>query len=349
MVLDILKNLLPSVATLLLIGAGLFVTHRFILRAHTASTGKKFRNQMIMLGLSVTGALLMIMVLPISDDKRGQILSLLGIVVSAGIALSSATILGNAMAGFMIRAVRAFRLGDYIETGDHFGRVSDMGVFHTEIQTEDRDLKTLPNLMLVTNAVKRIRPSGTIISAKVSLGYDVPTSRVQNLLLQAAEKSGLDDPFVRILELGDYAVTYKVAGFLKDISQLLATRSDLRTAMLNALHAGGVEIVSPEFRNTRLVDQRTFIPAREENADEAPKSRPETVVFDKAEEAASIESLRQMISEIEDQKEELEKLAKTGDSSQQEEHEKELARIDRRLERLVKLIAARESKAAEKE
>jgi small-conductance mechanosensitive channel len=349
MIHNLTLMLLPTGATLLLVILGLFVTYRFILKAHTASTGKKFRNQMIMLGLTAASALLIILVLPIEDEKRGQILSLLGIVLSAGIALSSTTLLGNAMAGIMIRSARAFRLGDYIETGDHFGRVSDMGLFHTEIQTEDRDLKTLPNLLLVTNAVKRIRPSGTIVSAQVSLGYDVPQARVEELLLQAAGKSGLEDPFVRVLDLGDYAVTYKVAGFLKDISQLLATRSDLRTAMIEALHSGGIEIVSPEFRNTRLVDQRTFIPPLHTQTNEAPKSRSDSAIFDKADEAASIESLRTKSQELEGQKETLLKQSKSQEGKEKEDSDRELGRIERDLERLAKVIAAREARAAKKE
>jgi small-conductance mechanosensitive channel len=344
-----LLGLIPFALTVVLVIAGIFITQRFILQTHTASTGKKFRNQMILLALTATGVLLVILVLPIGDEKRGQILSLLGIVISAGIALSSTTLLGNAMAGFMIRAVRAFRLGDFIEIGDDFGRVSDMGIFHTEIQTEDRDLKTLPNLLLVTHAVKRIRPSGTIISAQVSLGYDAAPVRIQHLLLQAAEKSGLEDPFVRILDLGDYAVTYKVAGLLKDVSQMLAIRSDLRAAMLSTLHLNGIEIVSPEFRNTRMVDQKMFIPPRDTDTGEAPKSRPQAPVFDKAEEAASIESLQTMLRELEQRREELQQLAKTHEDREKDADEQELARVSRRMEHLASVIESRKTRAASKE
>jgi len=34
--------------------------------------------------------------------------------------------------------------------GDYFGRVTERGLFHVEIQTEDRDLATLPNMFLVS-------------------------------------------------------------------------------------------------------------------------------------------------------------------------------------------------------
>ena len=63
-----------------------------------------------------------------------------------------------------LRAVRNFRMGDFIRVAEHFGRVSERGLFHTEIQTENRDLTTLPNLFLVTHPVTTIRTSGTIVS-----------------------------------------------------------------------------------------------------------------------------------------------------------------------------------------
>lgn len=351
MSIENLTRLAPFTGTLVLVVLALFVVQRFVLKAHTAAQGKKFRNQMIMLALSAAGALLVVLVLPISDEKRGQILSLLGIVLSAGIALSSTTLLGNAMAGFMIRAVRAFRLGEFIEVGDHFGRVSDMGLFHVEIQTEDRDLKTLPNLLFVTNAVKRIRPSGTILSAQVSLGYDISSARVQGLLLQAAGEAGLKDAFTRIVDLGDHAITYKVAGLLEDVSRLLAKRSDLRDAMLHALHADGVEIVSPQFRNTRFIEGgRTFIPPTTGQEIRPPShGGTEAVVFDKAEEAASLESLRQSFAELEKQKEALQKELKAMAGTDHDRTQAELVRVEQRLQRLNTVIAAREDHANEKE
>jgi len=48
---------------------------------------------------------------------------------------------------------------------DPFGRVSERGFFYTEIQTEDRNLATLPNLYLVTNPITVVHVSGTVANA----------------------------------------------------------------------------------------------------------------------------------------------------------------------------------------
>ena len=68
----------------------------------------------------------------------------------------------------MLRAINNFRLGDFIEVeGEHFGRVTEIDLFHTEIQTKDRDLLTLPNLFLITHPVKVIHASGTMIGCEI--------------------------------------------------------------------------------------------------------------------------------------------------------------------------------------
>ncbi len=348
MSLQQLIQLLPSFGVIALVVLALFIVHRFVLRGHQANPGRRFRNQLLMLGLTLAGAVVVISVLPVSSALRGQLLSLLGILFSAAVALSSTTLLGNAMAGIMLRAVRPFRPGYFIEVNGYFGRVSEMGLFHTEIQTQDRDLITLPNLFLVTHPVKRIRPSGTMVSARVSLGYDLPHTRVEPLLIEAARAAGLKDPFVRILDLGDHAVTYQVSGLLEEVTQILAVRSKLRAAMLDTLHGADVEIVSPRFQNERrLPDAQRFIPPSAPSP--APESAPgdaETLVFDKAEEAASLEALRTRREELEKQ---LEAARARARETGAEGDEREADRLKDRLERLERLITRREASVAEKE
>jgi hypothetical protein len=216
--------------------------------------------------------------------------------VSAAIALSSTTFLGNMMAGVLLRVVRSFRPGDFIRVEGHFGRVSEQGLLHTEIQTEDRDLVTLPNLFLVTHPVRVIRASGTVVSADVSLGYDVSHRRVQTALLKAAAAAGLAEPFVQIIELGDFSIAYRVAGILTEVKQLLTVRSRLRAAVLDHLHGADIEIVSPRFQNQRLVaEDARFMPPREPEPAGAATSReifPEELIFDKADQAESLTRLR---------------------------------------------------------
>ena len=328
----------------------LAILNKLLQRNTAQMTGRQFRNQLIMSGAVFFGLLVIILALPIDATMRGQLLGLVGIIISAGIALSSSTILGNAMAGIMLKTVRNFHSGDFVKVDDYFGRVTERGLFHTEIQTADRDLVTLPNIYLATTPVRVIRSSGTVISATVSLGYDIPHTKIEEILLKAAADIGLKDPFVQILDLGDFSVNYRIAGLLEEAKKMLAFRSRLRSAILDSLHAGGVEIVSPNFMNVREFEmQRNFIPAAVRIKKDLPKdAAPVDVVFDKAEVAASKVALTKEQSELEEQlKEARQNLKDSKDDREKELAERRVAQIEIRLAGIVEDLAQTEEKEKE--
>jgi hypothetical protein len=202
------------------------------------------------------------------------------------------------MSGLMLSAVRNFEPGDFIRIGEHFGRVTERGLLHTEIQTEDRDLVTLPNLFIITQPVKVVRKTGTLISAEVSLGYNVHRASVSDALKEAALGAELEEPFVQITDLGNFAVTYRVSGFLEDVGNLVTKKTRLRGRMLDALHASGIEIASPTIMNQRplpagqvLMPKRNFPPQEEQAV--------ETMMFDKADLIQRIEAFETQQSTLE--------------------------------------------------
>ena len=183
----LLRQALPFVAMLVL-ATVVLVAARGLLRMRDRHRGAvfPFSSQAIMLAITAVAVLAGVFALPVSETTRGQLLSLIGIVLTGIVAFSSTTFVSNAMAGLMLRAVGNFRPGDWVRVGDQFGRVTERGVFHTELQTEDRDLATLPNLYLVTNPVVVVRESGTIVSVQLSLGYERHHAELEPLLADAA-------------------------------------------------------------------------------------------------------------------------------------------------------------------
>ncbi len=290
------EQFVPVLGTIALVVAVLFFVDRILKRRWKDNPDAQFRFQLIMLGLTFASLLLIILALPVSVETRGQLLSLIGILLSAAIALSSTTFIGNVMAGIMLKAVKSARPGDFITVAELTGRITEMGLLHTEVQTEFRDLVTVPNLYMVTQPMKVVRSSGTIITAEVSLGYDVSHDDVSRILCEAATHAGLKDTFVHVRQLGDFSVTYRVAGVLEDVKSLISARSRLREAALDALHAAGIEIVSPTFMNTRtLADGKVFIPQPTRKVAAQKATQAEDVAFDKAEDAASAEEIRKSI------------------------------------------------------
>jgi small-conductance mechanosensitive channel len=228
-----------------------------------------------------------IVLLPLSDTTRGQILSLLGAVITGIIALSSTTFVANAMAGVMLRATSPFRVGDFIRVEGLFGRVTHRALMHTRVQTDTRDFTTLPNMLLVKQGVTVLHREGTIIQADLSLGYDVHHGEVEEQLKAAVAFAGLEDPYVLIIELLDHAIVYRAAGFLPDVKNPLSARSQLLAAILDHLHNANIEVASPSVVSQRRdTAEARWLPPKREVPSEPGTSAPEERIFDSAEAAA---------------------------------------------------------------
>lgn len=308
-----------------------------------AASDQRFRRQLIAILVFGLATVAVVLLLPVPESTRNQLLALIGLVLTAAITLSSTTLVSNVMAGLVLRSIGNFRAGDFVRIGDQFGRVTERGLFHVEIQTEDSDLTTLPNQYLISQPMTVVRSTGTTISASLSLGYDLPHARVEPLLVRAAADAGLERPFTRVLELGDDSVTYKVAGFLDDPRQILSTRSALRRNVLDTLHAAGIEIVSPGFVNQRRLDARErVLPPPGSVAGPAPaqEGAAEDGIFDKAEQAQRIDALESERAGIDERIRELRAAVDAAGESERpglalelDAAERRRAELDRSLER----------------
>ena len=327
---EILYSLIGSGTVLLFLVLFLFINRRFYNRMKTIKESAQITRQTISILIILVGILTLILSLPIDKGLKGQILSFLAIIISAAIALSSTTILGNLIAGIMNNAMDRFKIGDLIQVEDLTGRVTRKNIFHTEIQLEDSNFVTIPNLFISSNPVKLTRKSNTVISTVVSLGYDVAQNKIVESLKKAASDTGLKDPYVYITELGDFSISYKIHGFLEDSGKYFTTNSQLNSNVINCLHQSNIEIVSPSFMNQRKIDNITFIPKEKiEIKPEILEKTPEDLIFDKVSQATAIEDKKEYISEI-NQKIELYKEQKKGLDDKDE-----IKRIEKSIERLI--------------
>ncbi len=338
----------PGIILALLITA-MLLNSWFFKRLNRPTKSYNVTKNSIAAFLFLAGSLSFILTLPIEQEAKGQILSFLGIVVSAGIALSSTTVLGNLIAGIMNNSMKRFRNGDLIQVGDLQGRVVKRSAFHTELQLEDSNFVTIPNLHIASNPVKLTRKANTVISTTVSLGYDVSRTKIEEALKEAALESGLKDPYVYILELGDFSAVYKVHGFLKDSNLFFSTSSLLNGKVMDVLHKKKIEIVSPTFMNQRRADEVNFIPKQATNAKpEKEEKTPEEMIFDEAIEAGEMEKKKNNLIKLQERKEDLQKnLKEEKDDKQKELIKKSIERIENLKTNIEAHIKAQNDKKKE--
>lgn len=325
---------------LFLIVLFLFVNSWIFKRIQSVRSDGNIVKRSISTFIVLVGTLAFVLALPIEKSTKEQILAFLGIIISAGIALSSTTVLGNLIAGIMNNWMNRFRNGDLIKIDDLFGRVTKRELFHTEIQLEDSNKVTIPNLFIASRPVKLTRKNNTVISTTVSLGYDVSRIEIENTLKEAAVSSELTDPYVFITELGNNSVSYKIHGFLEDSTKYFSRSSQLNGQVMDKLHEKGIEIVSPDFRNQRRVDEQEFIPKQTTGkTSEKEEAAPEDLVFDEANEAEETEEKIDLHKDLDHQKEVLEKRLKETNVKEEKDHIKStIDRIEKRKKTIEKNI-----------
>ncbi len=338
---DLLDTFWPLASTTAIAVIILVATDRIMRRrGQSLKVQNNFARQLLLIALTAVALVAIILTLPIENAMKSQLFGLIGLALTVMVALSSTTIVSNGMAGIMSRAIGSFKVGDFVKSESHFGRVTERGLFHTEIQTEDRDLVTLPNLYLMTHPFRVIQSSGTVVSATVSLGYDSDHSDIEPKLIEAANTVGLEESFVRITELGDFTVSYQVAGFLSEVTKIVSARSNLNKAVLDSLHQAGIEIASPNIMAQRPVaDGHQFIPVKTHSTHipVESESTPDERIFDKAERAAEKERLTAERDQIDSELRSMEKDAKSSGVKDDESpalalRRRRLSAIERKLE-----------------
>lgn len=346
--MEILKKLFSEWNSALLTAAVFYVLYilvrKLLDRQIKGHSDKGLIRSIVLFLIVFIGIISVILALPMGAEQKSSITSLMGIVLSAVLGLSSTTFIGNALAGISLRLRRSFKPGDFITVNDIFGRVTEQGLFHTEIQTINRDLTTLPNMTLATNSVRVTRSSGTFISVDCSLGYDVNRLKIEEALLNAARNCDLIEPFVHIISLGDFSIVYRIHGLLQDVKSIVSARSRLTASVIDALHAAGIEIVSPNFMNQKQVGDTVFIPKKYRTKDKEvlEENTPENLIFDKAEEAEGIEKRKEMLAEVEDKiKKEKEKIKEVKDDTTKKKLEEKLKSTEKLKEKIEEKIVSK--------
>ena len=194
--------------------------------------------------------------LPGSDSPAFQGLSLfVGLLLSLG----STTAVANVVAGIVLTYTRAFSVGDRVSIHETVGVVVERGMFVTRLKNTKNEIISIPNSMTLTthiiNYSEQARGAGLILYTSVTIGYDVPWTKVHELLISAALATDNiepePEPFVLQKSLDDYSVNYQLNASTRDAVEMPRTHSSLNANILDAFNQAGVEIMSPMFVATR--------------------------------------------------------------------------------------------------
>jgi small-conductance mechanosensitive channel len=175
----------------------------------------------------------------------------IGVVFSLG----SSSAVSNIIAGYMMTYRRAFKVGDRIKVGDTMGDVIEMRLQVTHLRSIKNEEIIVPNSQIlageVLNYSSLARGQGLILHTQVGIGYETPWRQVEALLLLAAARTpGVSQeprPFVLEKALGDFAVTYEINVYCKNVQAMGQLYAELHRQILDVFNEYGIQIMTPAY------------------------------------------------------------------------------------------------------
>jgi len=146
-----------------------------------------------------------------------QTTSFIAVLGAAGFAIGMGLqgSLGNFAAGVMILIFRPIRIGDLVETGGYLGKIADIGIFVTTMNTLDNQKVIIPNGVITGGVINNVNGNGTRrVDMTAGISYGDNMSKAKGILegILAEHPAVLADPppTVAVKELGDSSVNFVV-------------------------------------------------------------------------------------------------------------------------------------------
>jgi small-conductance mechanosensitive channel len=214
-------------------------------------------------------AFMLVLIFPYLPGSGSGVFQGVSVFIGVLFTLGSTSVIGNLMAGMVITYMRPFRINDRIKIGDVLGDVVEKSPFVIRIKTNKNEIVTVPNSTVLSSNVinysaTSVADEGLIINTTVTMGYDLPWRKVNQLLVDAALKTEfiLDHPkpFVLQTELTDFSATYQLCAYTKTPGKQAFIYSQLHQNIQDVFQAAGVEMTTLHYNAIRNGDKSTIPP-----------------------------------------------------------------------------------------
>ena len=190
--------------------------------------------------------------LPGSSSEAFKGLSVLfGVMITLG----STGLVTQAMSGLVVVYSRSLHKGDFVDINGVQGVVTEVAALATKIVNLRNEEITIPHSVVIANPIhnysKLAGLQGTLMSTKVTIGYDAPWRQVHELLIEAAQHTagvrGAPVPYVYQRALSDFYVEYELFVSIDAPLERIPILSALHASIQDAFNEHGVQIMSPHF------------------------------------------------------------------------------------------------------
>ncbi|MEX0290820.1 MAG: mechanosensitive ion channel family protein [Flavobacteriaceae bacterium] len=130
------------------------------------------------------GAVLFIIASIIGADLTGLVAILAAAGFAIGMALQGS--LGNFASGILILTLKPYKIGDWIQLDEKFGRVNEIGIFSTDVLTPGNKILIIPNSLITDSVVTNYSEKGMIrLELSITMPYRESFPKVKRVIEEA--------------------------------------------------------------------------------------------------------------------------------------------------------------------
>jgi len=151
-------------------------------KAGFSDTLRPFLSSLV--SVILKGAVLFAIATVLGADLTG----LMTILAAAGFAIGMALqgSLGNFASGLLILSLKPYKVGDWIQLDDKFGRVHEIGIFSTDVLTPGNKILIIPNSKITDSVVTNFSEKEMIrLELEVTMPYEESFPKVSKVIMEA--------------------------------------------------------------------------------------------------------------------------------------------------------------------
>lgn len=197
--------------------------------------------------LLVGGSLIVIMVFFIISPPVSALFAV-SAAIGLALGLGARDLVGNLIAGLVLRINRPFKVGDMVDSNGHYGKVLAFDLCAIRLQTFDDRVVTLPNTLLLGNVV--VNRTGSGVNTLVTVDFHLPASVDADQVKLLAYEAAVSSPYVYLKQpvsvlVADefrqaFLTTFRIRAHVIDhrLEQLMA--SDVTARLKHELRIRGI-------------------------------------------------------------------------------------------------------------
>jgi len=172
-------------------------------------------------------------------------------VMAAILAFALQDFLSGLIAGIALNIEPPFGVGDWVMVGDKEGEVVDINWRATTLRTLEQTYLVIPNSLISKDQIINFYKPAKLHALRLTVGveYGAPPTQVKDTLIACAlETRGVVStprPVCRLIQFGDFAITYELKFFIEDHSIYQDIQGDVMTRIWYNLRRKGIKIPFP--------------------------------------------------------------------------------------------------------